>query len=360
MCSPVSVFGSLPGSKLPSDFETGIQAATQTPSSTSELTRPATRSTRRRSTVPALNFSRLNLVCPIDADGIRNRWLNLYLPVPGQTIKTLPTNVTAFTLGILKSYAAIAVRGHDLPRFLHPTQMLHTSISPPLATCLSLLRICDKPLPGSEGVAAEVLQREMHKLHAQHGTYDEDDDMTPLADFQAYLLYTLALYFRLGREADPFFRQAMMNLQEIACSCAARGLVCTAEQRGARPVWEAWIVAEAKRRTLLTMYLLDNVLSVRDGLPTFLGTELRGLPAPAGKALWQAGTRDDWEKAYNFHLTEWTDPEGGLCIDELWPFPADLDDAGIAKRRSRVDRWLEGVDEFGTAIYAVTTCTHGG
>ncbi|GJC89573.1 hypothetical protein ColLi_12411 [Colletotrichum liriopes] len=60
---------------------------------------------------------------------------------------------------------------------------------------------------------------------------------------------------------------------------------------------------------------------------------------------------------YNIHLTEW--PEGGLRIDELWPIPEDLDEDEINKRRSRVDAWLEDLDEFGTMIYAVTSGTHG-
>jgi len=60
---------------------------------------------------------------------------------------------------------------------------------------------------------------------------------------------------------------------------------------------------------------------------------------------------------YNIHLAQWMD--GGLCIDELWPIPANLDETGISERRSRVDEWLQNIDEFGTMLYAVTSCTHG-
>ncbi|EGZ74132.1 hypothetical protein NEUTE2DRAFT_109457 [Neurospora tetrasperma FGSC 2509] len=334
--------------------------------------------TRGGSAAHALDFSHVDLVCPINANDIQNRWLKPYIvAVRGQTAKTLSPSITAFTYRILKSYAAIAVRGgHDsIPPFLHPVHVLHTlPNTPALSTCLSLIRSCEKPLPGSEGVLAEVLQREMNKLYEQYGTQtcdddDDDDSAALLAAFQAYLVYTLVLYYRLhvGRDAAdyPFLRlqQAMMHLQEIACACSARGLVCSTEQdgaQGARPRWETWIVAETKRRTLYTMYLLDNMLTAKEGLPTFLGTELRGLPAPASKALWQASARDEWEKAYNLHLAEWYPEGGGLCIDELWAVPADMDEAGLVERRRRVDQWLEGVDEFGTMMYAVTSCTHGG
>jgi len=117
-------------------------------------------------------------------------------------------------------------------------------------------------------------------------------------------------------------------------------------------------MAEAKRRTLYTMYLFDSVLCANDGLPILLGTELQGIPAPASKMLWQATSRESWHVQYNNHLCEWAD--GFLSIDELWPIPAEFSDADIAVRRRRVDRWLESVDGYGTLMSAVTMCTHGG
>jgi hypothetical protein len=302
-----------------------------------------------------LHSSSQELFCPINVDDISNRWLNSFVPVPGQKIKEYPASITAFIYKILKSYAAVTVRGRGVPPFVHASQMMTNSPRSPLSTCLTLVRICEKPLPGSESVAADVLQREMSSLYEQHGTYD---DMAHLAAFQAYLIYSMVLFFRLSQGSNSFLRQAMMRLQDLACSSSRRGLMCIAEQQRARPRWEAWIFAEAKRRTLFAMYLFDSVLSTQDGLPTFLGTELQGLPAPANQLLWRAYTRHEWELAYNIHLADWV--EGGFHIDELWPIPENLDELGLLERRGRVDQWLEGVDEFGTMIYAVASCTHGG
>ncbi|KAJ5808692.1 hypothetical protein N7474_009961 [Penicillium riverlandense] len=303
-----------------------------------------------------LDFTGLDLICPINVDDISNRWLNPYIPVPEQTIKQYPPNVTRFICQILKSYAAAATRGRGMLPFIHPAQMaiMEQPANTPIATCLSLIRICETPLPGSEDAAATILQREMERITDLREIYD---DMSLLAAFQAYLIYSMVLFFRLDQRPNPFFRQAMMNLQGLACSSSQRGLVCRADQHHARPRWEEWIVTEAKRRTLYVMYLFDSILSAQESLPTFLGTELQGLPAPANKSLWQAQCRSDWEKAYNVYLAEWT--ENGLAIDELWPTPADLDEANIAQRRLRVDRWVENIDEFGTMLYAVVSCTHG-
>ncbi|KZF21694.1 hypothetical protein L228DRAFT_283828 [Xylona heveae TC161] len=310
---------------------------------------------RESQNLETLDFSRLELLCPINVDDISNRWLHTYVPVPGQKVKAYTPATATFIYRMLKSYAALTVHGRGVPPFVHSLQMMEKSSKLPLSNCLSLVHICEKPLPGSEDVAANVLQREMTSLYEQHGTYD---DMTLLGAFQAYLIYSMVLFFNLSQGSNPFLRQAMINLQDLACSSSRRGLVCTAEQQRTRPRWETWIVAEAKRRTLYVMYLFDSVLSAQDGLPTFLGTELEGLPASANKTLWRAETRREWEMAYNIHLADWL--EEGLRIDELWPIPADLDEAGVLKRRSRVDLWLENVDEFGTMLYAVTCCTHGG
>ncbi|KAL7892125.1 hypothetical protein HDV63DRAFT_385896 [Trichoderma sp. SZMC 28014] len=300
-----------------------------------------------------LEFSNLDLICPINAEEISNRWLNAYIPIPGQSVKNYPPTVSAFIYRILKSYTGMAIHGRGFPPFVHASQL--TGLSQPLSTCLSIIRICDRPLPGSENVTAEILQREMNNLYEQREAFD---DLSLLSSFQAFLMYTMVLFFKLSQGTSPFLRQAMMNLQELACVTSRRGLVCLSEQQRTRPRWESWIIAEAKRRTLYTMYLFDSVLSSEDGLPTFLGTELEGLPTAASRDLWAAQTRREWEAAYNMHLAEWA--EGSLCIEELWPIPEGLSEPLIAKRRHRVDNWLENLDEFGIMLYTVTSCTHGG
>ncbi|KAH7125914.1 hypothetical protein EDB81DRAFT_698360 [Dactylonectria macrodidyma] len=301
-----------------------------------------------------LHFSNLELFCPINADAISNRWLNSYLTIPGQTLKNYPPTITALIRRILKSYVDATVRGRGVPPFLHSSQTMAAYAQAPLSTCLTLIRIFEKPLPGGETAAMEVLQRALDALYEGHETYD---DMMQLAAFQACLIYSMVLFVKVGQASVPFFRQAIIELQKVACSSSRQGLMCLAEQQRTRPTWESWIVVESKRRALFTMYMLDSLLLAQDDLPTMLGIELHGLPAPASKMLWRAQTRGEWEAEYNIHLVDW--PDGDFRIDELWPAPEDLDEAGIHARRVRSERWLESVDEYGTFMYAVTSCTHG-
>lgn len=314
-----------------------------------------TRATKTTGTTDVLDFSELRLVCPINVDDITSRWMNPFIPDPEQKIKAYPPSIIAFIFRIFKSYAASAIRGRGILPFIHPTQMKHQASSSPLTTCLSLVRMCQNPLPGSENAAVMILQREMENITASRETYD---DMSLLAAFQAFLIYSMVLYFRLDVARNHSLRQTMITLQELAHASCKGGIVCLSDQNRSRPRWEEWIVTEAKRRTLYMMYLFDSVISTQENVPTYLGTELQGLPAPASKTIWEASTRSDWEQAYNLFLAEWMEP--GLAIDELWPIPDDMSESDIERRRSRVDHWLEDIDEFGTMLYAVVSCTHGG
>ncbi|KAK8055061.1 hypothetical protein PG993_000288 [Apiospora rasikravindrae] len=257
---------------------------------------------------------------------------------------------------VLKSYANGTISGFKYPPFIHAMQMQVPVPSQTLVNCFNIARKFDHPLPEVGRRSAKSSKREMSKTSELAASDFTDIDI--LTIFQAYLTYTMIAFFRLDlRKNLSFLREAMMRLQDLAYIASKQGLTSSADQQHTRPSWEAWLVTEAKRRTLYVLYLFDNVLSLQQGLPTFLETEIRGLPAPCSKSLWEAKTRREWDEKYNDHLVQW--PGGGLRIDELWPIPADFNGASITRRRSRVDQWLVDVDEFGMMVYTVLSCTYG-
>ncbi|KAK1458592.1 hypothetical protein CCUS01_09256 [Colletotrichum cuscutae] len=272
----------------------------------------------------------MSLVCTINADDIANRWLNNFVPIPGQLAKNYSPSISAFIQRILESYVDCSIRGRKVPPFVHWSQITLPS-SQSLSNCLRVIRSFGGPdVAGAEAVANE-LKVEMARLYSQHASYD---DMALLAAFQTHLIYAMVIFFKFGKAYYPFLREAMMSTQELACAVAKKGLTCVSGDEP-RPRWECWIAAEAKRRTLFTMCLFDSALLTHDGLSTHLATELRGLSAPA----------------------EW--PDSWLAIDELWPVPENFSETEVIHRRTRVKAWLEDLDEFGTMIYAVTSGTHG-
>lgn len=146
----------------------------------------------------------------------------------------------------------------------------------------------------------------------------------------------------------------MITLHELAFRTAQTGLVSQAELTRSRPSWESWIVVSAKRRAVFAFYLLTSVYNADNYVPNFLAEELREVYVPDAKRLWEARDRNEWEREYKPYLSEWE--EGGLMvISELWQSPA----TGSAKRRERIDRWVQSADEFGMMLFAVCVHLHG-
>ncbi|KAL6241504.1 hypothetical protein RBB50_011527 [Rhinocladiella similis] len=180
----------------------------------------------------------------------------------------------------------------------------------------------------------------------------ECNHMNLLATVQSYLLYAIMLYFTPRSGSNYIEQDTMIKLQAMAADLASKGTLCWAEAHGTRPEWEAWIVASARRRTLFAAYLFDNLVNFNLGSPSYIATELAGLPAPGSKRLWDATTRQSWNAAYNQQLSQWSD--GELLISDLWPHNEPLSDS----LKRKIDQWLSSVDEFGMMLYSVTSHTY--
>ncbi|SCU82332.1 LAFA_0C10572g1_1 [Lachancea sp. 'fantastica'] len=303
--------------------------------------------------IPVL-FENLDLVCTVNSDEIRNRWLNAFAPPLDQTVKAYPPGVVVFVSRMLKSYTSMPSRQKVMPPFVHHLQQRSSDVPDSLANCFSLLKLCEGRLSASEPAIKRFFMQEMDRLYAQYESYDEAN---LVAAFQAYLIYSMTIFFEFRENESIGLHNAIVNLQKIASEVSLRGLVCAAELKGIRPKWESWVLAEAKRRTLFTMYLFDSVLCAHDNLPTFLAKELQGVLAPSQQNLWAAESRKSWNEHYNDFLSEWGS-EGPLLIDELWPISMEASEVQVKARQIRIDKWLAAIDNYGTMLFAVTSCTH--
>ncbi|RAK96936.1 Zn(II)2Cys6 transcription factor domain-containing protein [Aspergillus ibericus CBS 121593] len=301
-----------------------------------------------------LDFTFIDLVPSGDAAGIRDRWLRPYiLPPLGQD--EVPKVYHPFTLQyisrILTTYPRGMLRDGDVPPIIHRLQVVGRRMPRALANCYSLVRMWEQAAAGSEALVVETVEKEMDRLANETPSTLGDFDL--LATFQAYLIYSIMLYFSPLPGGPTVTDKIMITLMEIASSTARNGIFCTAEISHDRPSWESWIVAAAKRRAIFTMYLFCSVYNADNLLPNFIADEMTGVFAPEGKALWEASTRETWEKEYDRHLLNWED--GMLEISELWRSA----ETGTPRRPERIERWLKTVDEFGMMMFGVTAHVHG-
>lgn len=113
-----------------------------------------------------------------------------------------------------------------------------------------------------------------------------------------------------------------------------------------RPSWSSWKHIEAKRRATMTLYLMSWCYAVHHGLPSYDCRELNLVPGTAARFLWQARSKEEWEKLYLKWLCSWNGREfmqWELC--SISP-GLGLDD--------RAEQWLEDADEFGIMLLSVS------
>ncbi|KNG80924.1 C6 finger domain protein [Aspergillus nomiae NRRL 13137] len=299
-----------------------------------------------------LDFRTVDLVPSANAEDIRDRWLRPYiLPPLGQD--EIPKVYHPYTLQyisrILSTYPRFMLKDKDVPPIIHRSQIERKELPRSLANCYSLVRMWEQAVPGSEMMVMSTLEKEMERLAEEH----PENDYELLAAFQAYLLYTIMLYFSPRGGSSLVNDKIMITLMEMAFRTARNGLFCAAELAHARPTWESWIVVAAKRRAVFTMYLFSSVYNADRLLPNFVADEMRGVYAPGNKALWEAEDRETWSREYDRHLLRWED--GMLEISELWRSA----ETGSAERRERIERWVQSADEFGMMIFGVCVHIHG-
>lgn len=167
-----------------------------------------------------------------------------------------------------------------------------------------------------------------------------------LASAQAFVMYAILCLFPDENSMRPEIseEQLILDISEISLQLASSGLALHAETAddGRIPPWHDWAIMSAKRRTILTIYMLTWAWSVLRDYPSFYCHELQLMFAPCPKALWQAKTETEWLPLYQKWLQKW---EGdGYRIGELLLIsPKHMIDR-------RTEDWLEEVDEFGMLL----------
>ncbi|OJJ80828.1 Zn(II)2Cys6 transcription factor domain-containing protein [Aspergillus glaucus CBS 516.65] len=333
----------------------GVNAPVHFPFSaiTSAQNQPQTRPEQHKETKTELDLRVVYLAPSANAGDIRDRWLRPYI-LPLTEGEEIPKAYHPFTLQyiarILCTYPRRMLKDGGLPPIIHSVQIAGKEMPRALANCYSLVRMWEQAVPGSEAMAVSIVENEMRRLAEEPPSHH---DYEHLATFQAYLIYSIMMYFTPIGGPSVVNDQVMMTLMELAFRTARNGLFCTAELSRSRPNWESWIMASTKRRAILVMYLFSSVYNADHYLPNFVAEELREVYAPESRSLWDAIDREAWTKEYDRHLLDWED--GMLEISELWRSV----ETSSPQRRKRIERWVQTVDEFGMMIFAVCAHIHG-
>jgi hypothetical protein len=110
------------------------------------------------------NYTTIDLISVTDSALIRDRWLQSFLPTPGQRAKVLPPHTVQFLSCVFGSYSRKLLRPGSFPPFVNPLQVVEGELPQALANCFSLVRMWVGREQGSDVMVVETVRSEMERL----------------------------------------------------------------------------------------------------------------------------------------------------------------------------------------------------
>jgi hypothetical protein len=110
------------------------------------------------------DYTTIDLLSVTDSALIRDRWLQSFLPTPGQRAKVLPPHTVQFLSCVFRSYSRKLLRPGCFPPFVHPLQVVEGELPQALANCFSLVRMWVGREQGSDVMVVETVRSEMERL----------------------------------------------------------------------------------------------------------------------------------------------------------------------------------------------------
>lgn len=278
---------------------------------------------------------------------IGDDWMLPLLP-PADAAPPLARHSMEVLLRVLRTWPRILAKEFQLPPMIHPSQVAHRTLPQPLANCFTLCKMWAGHWDGASEMVRDTVLKEMKSLFERYQILDE---ASLLAALQALVMYTIILLFpsRVQTSVSSVDQSVFASLQKVVYHIVGTGLVLEEEKGHTRPTWEAWIHVTAKRRAILTLYLLHWSYSVYNCLPSFDCAELGFMPAPAPKVLWQASRKEQWETMYNRWLAQWNGNEYMMReFGAIEPGPVV---------NPRAELWLEDADELGILFFSIVNAT---
>lgn len=113
-------------------------------------------------------FANVHLVPGSENSGIGERWLAGVLPSTSpKLVKSLLPATVRYSYRVLKTYPMMMLQPGGLPPIIHPLQISGQETPAPLANCLSLVRLWEGHVEGSESIVTTTVKNEIDKLYEE-------------------------------------------------------------------------------------------------------------------------------------------------------------------------------------------------
>ncbi|KAI5782515.1 hypothetical protein FPQ18DRAFT_267421 [Pyronema domesticum] len=238
---------------------------------------------------------------------------------------------------LLSSFVPLLKKPNTAPPFIHPSRLVHRT--EPLANVTALVHMTTVKSPENKSFVSSMILGEFYRLEKSLSNLDPDGECTweALEQFQAMVV--LALVRMFDGEMEP---RELHTFENCSTRIGLAGLFTTGKPSN-EETWEKWLIAESKRRTFATVFLLDRLFHYRQNLAPFSCDGMSAVQLPAARSVWEAESEKEWRKqneavrtfpGWSGELDEW------VTLKELW------------EGSPRMGVWYAGIDALGTAMMA--------
>ena len=259
----------------------------------------------------------------------RSKEMSLISKYIGSTLRKYPAMMLDATPPPFIYHQCMASKGHFEPN----------ALPGPLPRCSGIVAMWSTKNANNQHYVWKILRIEQERLSEEIDVYD---DMMAVNALQAITIYMLLRVSCPNDELANFDLPLIRTMSKLAMK--VRGL--TKRYRGpefAMPSHADWVLVESLNRTISGLFIIEYLFDLAPGMGAQRCDSIKfwsEMLLPSSKALWEAVSELEWERAY------------AVSDNDRRPYYGELmrHEQLVRGRAQLLDRWMSEVDDFGTLV----------
>jgi len=242
---------------------------------------------------------------------------------------------------LLISFPGLLKKPTTAPPFIHRQRLLPGKRAEPLANVTALVHMASVKSAENKSFVSSMILAEWGRLEKSVINYVGEEGWPLLENLQALVILALLRLFD-----DDMDMKDVHGLETCVTRVGFDGLYIP--ETGPLPdnasSWDTWLFIESKRRTFVTVFLLDRLFHYRNGLSPPVCDGVGCVQLPASRNVWEANSAEEWGEAMeNVRCSPgWEGRNRGdwVTLSELW------------EGSPRMGVWYAGMDALSSAMMA--------
>ncbi|KAK4496640.1 hypothetical protein PRZ48_012622 [Zasmidium cellare] len=196
----------------------------------------------------------------------------------------------------LKSYLRMMQQDNTLPPFIHPglaTAHVGHGRMEPMANCMSLMRMLNSEVRGSNKLFWKNVQLESERLLAECATMTRLELLAAMQALSIYIFVRLDEGETNDNDLDEMLQATVTKIAQLF-NCQAYTPDRHTQPTELVSMWQQWVIKESINRLCLIYRIIDMLAYFTPAALCDLPSELLLAPLPARKQLWDSPDEFSW------------------------------------------------------------------